>query len=260
MLRTGRLVNQGCTMFKKFFRKDFVFCLALGANANNAQEWSKYAENQMRGDHSHSEIVMTIKTPNWDRTLEISSDVEGKKLALSTITAPAKEKGIRTLRIDNNMWNYFPKLKRKVAVSSSMLLASWMGSDFTNDDVLKASSMAEDYQHKFLPNKKQNGVDFRVIENQAKSDSKVMWPKIITYASKVDCLPRQYHYYDKQDQLKRVLYLDDIKTFDGHKVPTKWVMQPQNDVNKKTTIVYKNMTFKTAFKASYFTQKNLTDY
>ena len=114
-------------MFKQFFRKDIVFCLALGANANNATEWSKFIDREMRGDRSHAEIMMTIETPNWSRTLEIESDVEGKKQALSTINSPPKEKGIRTLRIENNMWNYFPKLKRKVAVSSSMLLASWIG-------------------------------------------------------------------------------------------------------------------------------------
>lgn len=247
-------------MFKTFFRKDFVFCLALGANANNADQWAKYAENQMRGDRSHSEIMMTIETPNWARTLEIESDVEGKKLALSTIKSPAKEKGIRTLRIENNMWNYFPKLKRKVAVSSSMLLASWMGSDFTNDDILKASSMAEDYHHQFLPNQKIAGKDYRVIENKGRSEAKVMWPKIVTYASPTDCLPRQYHYFDKENKLKRVLTLDEIKTFDGHKVPTKWQMQPQDDKKKKTTIIYKNIQFKTSFKAKHFTQQNLTDF
>lgn len=247
-------------MFKKFLSKDFVFCLALGANANNAEDWSKYAEKQMRGDRSRADIEMKIETPNWNRTLEIESDVEGKKLALSTIKSPAKEKGIRTLRIENNMWNYFPKLKKKVAVSSSMLLASWMGSDFTNDDILKASSMAEDYEHKFLKNEKKDGVEYRVIENKAKSNAKVMWPKIITYASNVDCLPRQYHYYDKSGNLKRILYMDDVKTFDGHKMPTKWVMQPQDDAKKKTTILYKDMDFDVSFKPNHFTQKNLTDY
>lgn len=247
-------------MFKKLLRKDIVLCVALGANANNADEWSKYVEKQMRGDRSHAELVMNIQTPNWNRTLEIESDVEGKDQALSTITSPAKEKGIRTLRIDNNMWNYFPKLKRKVAVSSSMLLASWMGSDFTNDDILKASSMAEDYNHKFLPNEKKDGKEFKVIENTAKSDAKVMWPKIVTYASPVDCLPRQYHYFDKQNKLKRILFFDDIKTFDGHKVPTSWLMQPQDDLKKKTSITYKSIKFKTSFKSGHFTQKNLTDY
>jgi hypothetical protein len=247
-------------MFKNLFRKDILFCVALGANANNANEWAKFAEQQMRGDRSQAEITMRIETPNWSRTLEIESDVEGKNLALSTIKSPAKEKGIRTLRIENNMWNYFPKLKRKVAVSSSMLLASWMGSDFTNDDILKASSMAEDYQHSFLPNQKKNGTEYRVIENKAKSTAKVMWPKIITYASKEDCLPREYHYFDKENKLKRVLTLDQVKTFDGHKLPTHWEMKPVDDNKKKTTIIYNKMKFKTSFKAGHFTHKNLTDF
>ncbi len=247
-------------MFKNLFRKDILFCVALGANANNANEWAKFAEQQMRGDRSQAEITMRIETPNWSRTLEIESDVEGKNLALSTIKSPAKEKGIRTLRIENNMWNYFPKLKRKVAVSSSMLLASWMGSDFTNDDILKASSMAEDYQHSFLPNQKKNGTEYRVIENKAKSTAKVMWPKIITYASKEDCLPREYHYFDKENKLKRVLTMDQVKTFDGHKLPTHWEMKPVDDNKKKTTIIYNKMKFKTSFKAGHFTHKNLTDF
>lgn len=241
-------------MFKLPKGRDFVLCVALGANVNSADEWLKYADDQMRGDRSQASITMTIQTPNWTRTLEIDSDVEGQKQALSTIKAPAKEKGIRTLRIDNNMWNYFPKLKRKVAVSSSMLLASWMGSDFTNDDVLKASSMSGDYDHRFLPD--ENGL--KVIENTAKSNSKVMWPKIIAHSSKEDCIPRLFKYYDKEGTLKRTLAFSEIKTFDGHKVPTFWEMKPEDDKTKKTTIRYNSLNFNPKFKANHFSQSNLT--
>ncbi len=241
-------------MRKYIFRKDFVFCLALGAKINNPDAWLDYQEKEMRGDRSRSDMVMTIKTPNWSRTLEILSDVEGKKQALSTIQSPAKDKGIRTLRIENNMWNYFPKLKRKVAVSSSMLLASWMGSDFTNDDILKASSMAEDYSHKFA----KDIPGFKVIINTAKSNSKVMWPRIVTYASKKDCLPRRYGYYDKEGKLRRTLNFSQIKTFNGHKVPTHWEMIPQDDKTKKTVIDYRSIDFAVVFKPDQFSQKNLT--
>ena len=245
-------------MIKKIFRKDIFFCVALGAGAGDADNWLKYADKEMRGDRSHAEMSMTIQTPNWTRTLEIESDVEGKKQALSTITSPAKEKGIRTLRIDNNMWNYFPKLKRKVAVSSSMLLASWMGSDFTNDDILKASSMSEDYEHRFLPNEKINGTEYKVIENNAKTSAKVMWPKIVTYSSLQDCLPREYRYFDKENKLRRTLTLDELRVFDGHKMLTKWEMTPQDDKQKKTTLLYKDMKFNVKFKADHFSQKSLT--
>lgn len=245
-------------MLNKIFRKDIFFCVALGANVNNADEWLKYAEKEMRGDRSRSQMTMTIQTPNWTRTLNIESDVEGKKQALSTITSPPKEKGIRTLRIENNMWNYFPKLKRKVAVSSSMLLASWMGSDFTNDDVLKASSMSEDYSHTFAKDETVNGESYRVIENKAKTNSKVMWPKILTYASKADCLPRIYKYFDKENKLRRTLTFSEIKTFDGHKVPTHWEMVPEDDKTKKTVIDYSSLDFNVKFKPNHFSQQNLT--
>ena len=120
--------------------------------------------------------------------------------------------------------------------------------------------MAEDYQHSFLPNQKKNATEYRVIENKAKSTAKVMWPKIITYASMKDCLPREYHYFDKENKLKRVLTMDDVKTFDGHKLPTHWEMKPVDDNKKKTTIIYNKMKFKTSFKSDHFTHKNLTDF
>lgn len=245
-------------MLKKFKPSGLVFCVALGANVDDPQEWWKYADQQMRGDRSASEITMTIETPNWKRTLEIESQVEGKDQALSTITSPAKEKGIRTLRQGNNMWNYFPKLKRKVAVSSSMLLASWMGSDFTNDDILKASSMSKDYNSKFLPDEKIDGKEMRVIENTPRDNSKVMWPKIVTLSSKEDCLPRESRYYDKEGTLKRILSFSDIKNFDGHLVPTTWIMRPQDDASKKTVLSYKSIDFKVKFSSGHFSQQNLT--
>jgi hypothetical protein len=246
-------------MFKNIFPRNIVLCVALGANVNNADEWLNYAEKQMRGDRSKSELTMSIRTPNWERVLEIESEVEGKKLAMSTINSPAKEKGIRTLRIENNMWNYFPKLKRKIAVSSSMLLASWMGSDFTNDDVLKASSMSADYDHKFLTDEIIDGELLKTIENTSKDNAKVMWPKIVTYASKKDCLPRVYRYFDKEGKLKRTLTFSDIKDFEGHKIPTNWVMKPADDATKMTQIKYKKVSFNVKFKENYFTQKTLTD-
>ena len=252
-------MKQGLTMFKNIFSQKMVFCVALGANVNSADEWLKYADKEMRGDKSSSEMVMTIQNPNFTRTLGIESDVEGRNLALSTIIAPAKEKGIRTLRVENNMWQYYPKLKRKIAISSSMMLASWMGSDFTNDDILKASSMSEDYEHKFLKDEKIDGVEYKVIENTAKKNSKVMWPKIVTYSSKADCLPRTYRYYDKENTLRRTLTLDNLKTFDGHKFLTHWEMRPEDDKTKKTILDYKNVKFDVKFSPGHFTQKNLTD-
>lgn len=242
-------------MLKRFQAKNVVFCVAIGTSANSPDAWIKYADKEVRGDRSHAEITMEIKTPNWSRTLEMESDVEGKKEALSTINSPAKEKGIRTLRIENKLWNYFPKLKRTVSVSSSMLLSSWMGSDFTNDDILKASSMSEDYSHIFgkdIP-------EHKVVVSTAKSNSKVMWPKVVSHLATSDCLPRKYEYYDKEGKLRRTLTFSEIKTFEGHKVPTKWVMKPEDDDKKQTTILYKDIKFNVKFDENHFSLSKLTE-
>ncbi len=236
-----------------------VFCAVLGVKAQDANEWIKYADNQMRGDRSESHITMTVQNPNYTRTLEIKSSVEGKNSALSEILSPAKEKGIRTLRLENKMWNYFPKMKRKIAVSSSMLLSSWMGSDFTNDDILKASKMSEDYSPKFLADKTINGESFKVIENNVKENTKAMWPKIVMMMSQKDCLPRYYEYYDKENTLKRTLELDKMKNFDGHQFLTEWKMIPAGEKNKFTTLKYNDVKFNVKFSNEQFSQKKLTE-
>ena len=241
------------------FKKEFFFCVAVGgAPVKTADQWLKYMEDQMRGDQSKAELTMLIKTPSWERQLEIRSDVKGKDEALTFIDAPAKEKGTGTLRLGNNMWNYFPKLKRKVTVSPSMLLANWMGSDFTNDDLLKASSMYEDYSHTFTPDQTVDGKTYKVINNLAKSDAKVIWPRIETLADKKDCLPRFHRYYDKKGELIRTLALSEIATFDGHKVPKRWVMTPHKKEGQQTEMIYKKLQFKVDFKSSHFSLQNLT--
>lgn len=236
-----------------------VFCAVLGVKAGDADQWIKYADAQMRGERSQSDITMTVENPNYTRTLEITSYNEGKDSALSEITSPAKEKGIRTLRIKNKMWNYFPKMKRKIAVSSSMLLSSWMGSDFTNDDILKASKMSEDYSHQFLEDKTIEGETYKVIENNVKENTKAMWPKILTMMSKNDCLPRYYEYYDKEGTLKRTLKLSSLKNFDNHQVLTEWKMTPVGEDKKSTLLRYKNVKFNVNFSEDQFSQKKLME-
>lgn len=156
------------------------------------------------------------------------------------------------------MWNYFPKLKRKVTVSPSMLLSSWMGSDFTNDDLLKASSMADDYSHKFLKDEVVDGETYRVIEGTAKSDALVIWPRIEILSSPKDCLPRYQRYYNKNNELLRVLKLSNIQKHDGHLLPTKWEMQPSKDPDKKTTLQYNKIKYDVKFSTKHFTLRKLT--
>lgn len=238
------------------------YCAAvasLGPKAiKDANEWTRYADDQMRGKSSEAKMVMNIETPQWKREMELHSKIQGRDKSIVFIQTPPKDKGIGTLRLEMKMWNYFPKLKRTVIVSPSMILSSWMGSDFTNDDLLKASSVIEDYHHKFLSDDKIDGETFKVIENLAKENAKVTWPKILSYVSSKDCLPREQRYYDQDGKLLRVMKLSEIKTMGGHLIPTLLEMKNESTKEQKTILRYVDAKYDISFDENEFTMKNLT--
>ncbi|MFZ4712344.1 MAG: outer membrane lipoprotein-sorting protein [Bacteriovoracaceae bacterium] len=235
-----------------------AFANGCPSKSKNADEWIKYSDDQIRGESSDGRFSLEIETPEWKRTLEIKALVNGKDHSIVFIENPPKEKGTGTLRIESQMWNYLPKLKRTVTISPSMLLTSWMGSDFTNDDLLKASSISGDYNHKFLADEKVDGETYKVIENTSKDSAKVLWPRILFYLSPTDCLPRMQKYFDNTKSLARTMKLSEVKTMDGHQLPTVWVMQSEEKKNQKTTLRYTSVDFDVKFDAKTFTQQNLT--
>ncbi|MBF0313730.1 MAG: outer membrane lipoprotein-sorting protein [Oligoflexia bacterium] len=241
------------------FQKNFVVCAALLklGTAAPAGDWLKFSEEQIRGESSSAKLSMEIETPDWKRTLEINADSAGDSKSLIFITSPAKEKGVGTLRLENKMWNYFPKLKKTVVVSPSMLLTGWMGSDFTNDDLLKASSLAKDYSHKYLADEKVEGENYLVVEGMAKGDAKVIWPKIVVLLSYKSCLPVYQRYYDKKGTLIRTLKLSAVKEIDKHTIPTVWEMQPADKKSQKTILKYQEVDYDTSFSSSHFNLKTL---
>ena len=110
----------------------------------------KKMDQLYRSETSHAEIEMQITTPHWERTLAMNVWTKGMDKTFIRIMAPKKERGVATLRIGNEMWNYLPKTNKVMKIPPSMMMGSWMGSDFTNDDLVKESSMLNDYTYKLI--------------------------------------------------------------------------------------------------------------
>lgn len=134
-------------------------------------------EETMRGDTAQAAMKMVIKKPGFTRTLEIRSWTKGRKKALVEILSPAKEEGISSLRVTNQMWNYLPKTDQVVRVPTSLMLQSWMGSDFTNDDLMESSSLVKDYTHPSLKMIKLKSQSLVVIECIPRPNAPVVWEK-----------------------------------------------------------------------------------
>lgn len=242
--------------------RSIVFCLAcLLAGVTCAQEPDGRAildrvEQILWGKTLQGEFDMTIQTPRWQRTLELRVWMDRPTRSLVRILAPAKEAGIGSLRIGSEMWNYLPSVERTIKIPPSMMLQPWMGSDFTNDDLVKESSIVNDYTHQ-VQQLTQDGTAVYRVEATPKPDAAVVWGKIIYWVRKDDFIPIKEEFYSESGELVRVLSFSNIRTMDGRVLPTRWEMRPLGKQGNLTTIILKDVVFDRTLNTEIFTQRNL---
>jgi outer membrane lipoprotein-sorting protein len=209
------------------------------------------------GKTLEGEFEMTIATSRWQRTLLLRAWMERPRRSFVRILAPAKEKGIGSLRIGAEMWNYLPNIERTIKIPPSMMLQPWMGSDFTNDDLVKQSSAVDDYTQRILKTEIADGAAVYVVEALPKPDAAVVWGKILYWIRKADLIPLKQEYYSERGERVRVLTFSEVRPMGGRVMPTKWEMRPVDKQGNLTTIVVKSALYDRAVEAEIFTQRNL---
>ena len=191
-----------------------------------------------RGKSAHGKMTMAIKTEHWQRELKIEFWSRGKDRSLARILSPKKEKGTATLRSGNNIWNYLPKVKRVIKVPSSMMGASWMGSHFTNDDLVKESRMADDYTFKVTFEGKREGRRIVEITCTPRRDAAVVWGRVVVEVTAKNHIPVRMLYYDEDLKLARTMIFSKVKTIAGRKIPTVAKMVPSRKKGEYTELRY----------------------
>ena len=206
---------------------------------------------------SESEVEMTIITPNWERKLRLKMWSKGFEKTFIYIISPKKDRGIATLRVGTSMWNYFPKINKVIKVPPSMMMASWMGSDFTNDDLVKESSLLNDYTARFA-DKKNNYPDCYSIELIPKEKTATVWGKITLVVIKKNLLPLRQVFYDEKGEKIRVMVFKDVKKFGNRKIPAVLELKSLKHKGKKTTMRYITAAFDIEIDDNaIFTRRNL---
>ncbi len=200
-----------------------------------------YFEDLYRADSSHSRSKLTITRPRRTRTLQMETWTKGADKALIIIQAPPREKGTATLKVDKNLWNYLPKIKRTIRIPPSMMLNSWMGSDFTNDDLVRESSFREDYTYKLVGRSK-DPEGWR-IRFDAKPDIVGLWKRFELVMSNDGSIPIEAKYYDWKDRHARTLKWSDVKVLGGRRLPAKMTLIPMDEEGHKTEMEYLEIDF-----------------
>lgn len=207
-----------------------------------------------RAESSEFEMEMEIVTPDWKRTMKMKAWSEGMKKTFITILSPSKDKGIGTLKVDTDMWNYFPKVNKVMKVPPSMMMGSWMGSDFTNDDLVKETTFLDDHTAKLLESTEK---DIIVIELKPKESAASVWGKIIAKVRKSDYLPVSQDYYDEKGVKTRTITFSNIKEMGGRTIPSVMEIIPLNKKGNSTKITYLSGKFNEKLDADTFSLRNL---
>jgi len=242
-----------------------LFCLlaalsspATAEEVGSGREIIRRMDTLMRGDTSAGIYEMTVRDPNWERTLRLRVWEKGReKKTFIRILSPPKEEGIGTLKIGFEMWNYLPKVEKTIKVPPSMMMQAWMGSDFTNDDLVKESSIVEDYVHRVIREVKIEGFDAYQIEAVPRPDAPVVWDKILYWVRKGDYVPLRQEFYSEKGELIRVMTFSEIKAMGGRVIPTLWQMRPIKKPGRETTLRVIAVEFNQPIDDEIFTLRNL---
>ena len=210
-----------------------------------------------RSNASHGILTLSVTTVNWHRTLTLEQWSKGEDKSLIKILKPKKEKGLATLRVDKNMWNYMPKVKRVVKIPSSMMSSSWMGSHFTNDDLVKQSRMAEDYTFSITLEGMNDGKEIIEVTCLPNKEAAVVWGKVEVVVYADDYLPLRMIYYDEDLLLSRSLEFTNIEMMDGKIIPTMMSMIPTNEPGESTTVKWEEIQFDVTIDDKFFSLRKL---
>lgn len=223
----------------------------------SAKEIIKRADDKGRGNTSTGEMTLTIVRPDWSRTISMKSWSKGTEYSLIYITAPAKEKGQVFLKRQKDMWNWVPSIEKMIKIPPSMMMQSWMGSDYTNDDLVKESSIVVDYTHKLLTNEKVRDKECYKIELIPLPDAPVTWGKVITWVTVDGFNVWKAEYYDEDMGLVNLMNAYNIRQMGDREVPTKMEIEPANKKGNKTVLEITKATYNQPIPDSFFSQQNM---
>lgn len=231
--------------------------LPVTVQAMEVEELVRHYDRLWRGETSHAEMSMTVKSRRYQRTMTMEAWSRGKEHSLVLIRRPKKDRGIATLKVEANIWNYLPKINRVTKVPASMMSGAWMGSHFTNDDLVKESTYEDEYTSSITFEGERDGVLIYEITSLPKPDAAVVWGRVVTRFEQRELIPLNALYYDEEGALIRTLTFDRAKKVGERTIPMRLTLQPEEKPEESTEILYHAIDFGVPLEEGFFSLRNL---
>jgi outer membrane lipoprotein-sorting protein len=232
----------------------WAFALRAQSPAELLRKW----EENFYGKSAEMEIRMTIKRPEWTRTALVKFWTLGQDYALLLVKEPKKDAGTVYLKRNDEVWSYVPSIDRVMKMAPGMMSQSWLGSDFTHEDIVRKTSITDDYTHRIVGSESLDGVACHVIELIPREDAPVVWGKLKVWLSKEGNQQHKVEYFDEDGVLVNSLRFGDIRPMGGRTIPTRLVMTPAARKGYSTTLEYVSVNYAKALSVDFFTQQNMT--
>ncbi len=211
--------------------------------AQDAREIVRRSENLLKGTSSRGRFQMTVETPEFSRTTELDAWWVGNDKALIVVTSPKREAGNKTLKVNNELWMYLRSTETTMKVPPSMMLQSWNGSDFTNDDLVRESNLTDDYTMRILAQEECDSTPCWKIEMLPTPSAPVVWGRLIHWIRKKDFLPTRTEYYDEKGTLVRTMQYTNIRRFGIRLIPARWEVRNAVKPGHRTLFEYLEVQF-----------------
>ncbi len=222
-----------------------------------AKEMINYYMDINRGLSSYGIMEMQVVTPDWDRTIEMEWWEKGEDRFLIMVLSPARDLGNGTLKIDNNLWNYIYAFDETIHIPPAMMMQSWMGSDFTNDDVVRESSIVNDYDHELESIEEKEGERCYSIYFSTDPSTPVPWLTMRMWLRVEDLLPVRQEYYDDDGELARYMVFSDFNFMYDRVIPCTMRMISLDEEGHYTEMRYSEVKFDIDIPDDTFTLQNL---
>jgi outer membrane lipoprotein-sorting protein len=233
------------------------FDFSFRGNAQTAKEIVTKAEENIRGLSSKMDLTIQIIRPTWKRSMGVRTWSKGELYSMMVITSPTNDAGTVFLKRVKEIWNWLPSIERVVKLPPSMMAQSWMGTDFTNDDLVKSSSRINDYQHKIAGDTVIEERKCWKIEMIPLPEAAVVWSKVNIWIDQKDYLELRIEFFDEDNKLVNVLQCADIRNLGGRIIPCKMEMIPAGKKGQETIITYTAAIFNQPISEDFFTTQNM---
>lgn len=234
----------------------FIFSI-FRSFAQDAKEIVRKADEKMRGATMQAEIIIKTVRPTWSREMQCKIWTKGNQLSMILIQSPAKDKGTVFLKKRKEVWNWMPVLDRNIKLPPSMMSQSWMGTDFTNDDLVKESSVVDDYNQTIVGDTVIQNKTCYIIRMIPKPATAVVWSKVIICIDKTDFLELNSRFFDDDGQLINTMNSYDIKLMYDRIIPTRFEMIPADKKGQKTIMIYSNIQYNKPIDDNFFSVEKM---